>query len=272
MPRPVALILALVILGAGGPATALANDATPGASATPADRGILPSLAIHAFPPDVEPEVTALGTFGNVIALQPGAAVVMSLGVYDDERCGVGIQCFLPVRIPAIWSVSPDDGARIDPATGELTIDADVPSGSEFTVSAEVEDGRHEVTAEVHVYTPEGNPLVGLWQEQAQLACGDGAEVVPDMPIEELVFAADGQFAVTWQPFESYVDYWGTYAFDLDTGTIELHVTSGNRVPPDIDGQGRFAIDDNGDLVLTDIWLGDPDGATDPPGCGHRLA
>jgi hypothetical protein len=35
-------------------------------------------------------------------------------------------------------------------------------------------------------------------------------QFVPELPIQELVFAADSTFAVTWFPFESYVDYWGT--------------------------------------------------------------
>jgi hypothetical protein len=272
MPLLIVLILAFVILASGGPANALVDDATPGPAASPVDQDVLPYLAILAFPPDVEPDVTALGTFGEVIALQPGATVVLALGVYDYERCGVGIQCFLPVRIPATWTVSPDDGVRIDPGSGRLTIDPDMPSGSEFTVTAEVDDGRHAVTAGVYVYTPEGNPLVGFWREQAQLSCDGGAEVAPALPIEELIFAADGQFAVTWRPFESYVDYWGTYEFDLLKGTLELTVTGGNHVPDDIDGQGRFAVDDAGNLVLTDIWFGDPDGTEGSPNCGHRFS
>ena len=270
MPRPVALVIGLLILAASGPTISLANDATPGAS--PVDHGVLPSLAIHAFPPDVEPEMTALGTFGHVIALQPGDTVVLALGVYDYERCGVSIQCFLPVQIPARWSVSPSNGATTDPVSGELTIDASVPSGSEFTVTAEVDDGQHAVTAKVYVYTPEGNPFVGFWREEAQFSCDDGAEVIPEFPIEELVFAADGSFAVTWQPFESYVDYWGTYEFDLLKGTLGLTITSGNFVPDDTDGEGQFAVDDPGNLVLTGLWLGTSHSTTGPPNCGHRFS
>ena len=43
-----------------------------------------------------------------------------------------------------------------------LTIDPATPSGSVFVVHADVEAGRHRVSAEVHVYTPEANPLVPL--------------------------------------------------------------------------------------------------------------
>jgi hypothetical protein len=272
MPRTVALILALVFLTTGGPAIASAGDPTPGPSASPVDQGSLPVYAIHAFPPGEEPEMTALGTFGHVIALHPGESVVLVVGVYDDERCGVSIQCFIPVDVAATWSVSPDDGATIDPDTGALTIDPDVPSGSGFTVSAVVADGQHMVTADVHVYTPEGKPFVGFWREVAQRSCDDGTEIDPSSPIEELVFAADGQLAVTWQPFESYVDYWGTYAFDLDAGTVELTITSGNFVPNDVDGQGRFMFDEAGKLVLIDMWLGTSHSSEGPPNCGHRFS
>jgi hypothetical protein len=264
MPRLISLALALVMLGTTG-------IATTGGWATPAEPAAVHDFAIHAFPLGEEPEMTALGTFGHVIALHPGETVVLAVGVYDFERCGVSIQCFIPVNIATTWSVGPAGGAGIDPAKGELAIDGSVPSGSQFTVSATVEEDRQAVTAEVHVYTPEGNPFVGFWREEAQLACDDGEEVAPALRVEELVFAADGQFAVTWQPFESYVDYWGTYAFDLNAGTIELTITSGNFVPGDVDGQGRFKVEE-GKLVLTDVWLGTSHSSKAPPNCGHRFS
>jgi hypothetical protein len=123
---------------------------------------------------------------------------------------------------------------------------------------AEIEDGRQVVETEVHAFTPEANPLVGYWLEVAQHPCDAGSEIIPDLPKEELVLAADGTFAVTWTPFESYVDYWGTYTFDLEEGTLDLAVTGGNDAPTDIDGRGRFAIDAAGQPVMTDIWLGKP--------------
>lgn len=270
MARFVTLAVVFAILAAGGPAITLSDDATPGAS--PVDQVVLSSLAILAFPPDVEPAVTVLGTFGHVIGLQPGAQVNLALGVYDYERCGVSIQCFVPVDVAATWSVNPDDGATIDPATGALTIDPGVPSGARFTVSAEAGDDRYAVTADIHIFTPEGNPFVGFWREVVQLSCDDGAEVVAESPIEEVIFAADDSFAVTWHPFESYVDYWGTYAFDLDAETVELSITGGNHVPADVDGQGRFAVDDAGNLVLIDLWLGSSPSSDGPPNCGHRFS
>ena len=124
----------------------------------------------------------------------------------------------------------------------------------------------------MHVFTPEANPLVGLWREAAQIDCATGNEFVPTTQIGELVFGADGTFGVTWFPFEVYKDYWGTYRFDLAAGTLELVVEGGNYVPRDVDGSGRFRFDATGRLILTDLWLGTPHDGTGAPSCGHVFA
>jgi hypothetical protein len=175
--------------------------------------------------------------------------------------------------VDASWSVTPDDGARIDAESGLLTIAGDTPGDSQFTVRAEVEGEPRAVTGDVYVYTLESNPFVGYWQEVAQLSCADDSEVSPEFAIQELVFAADGSFAVTWMPFESYVDYWGDYEFNLDEGTLELEATGSIQMPDDVDGRGSFEIDANGDLMLTEIWLGTSQWAEDGTvNCGHRFA
>jgi hypothetical protein len=202
--------------------------------------------------------------------MQPGDTLVLALGTLDHESCGpIGFACFIPVPVRATWSLSPPGAGHIDAATGELTIDSATAPGTILTARADVADGRREVERRIHVWTPEANPLVGVWREEAQLACGDSAEAAPELPIQELVFAPDGTFTVTWMPFESYRDYWGTYAFDLDDGTLLLTVTGGNTIPSDVDGEGRFALDASGRLVLSALWLGTPpvDGA--PVRCGH---
>jgi hypothetical protein len=203
----------------------------------------------------------------HTLAMQPGESHAFSLG---------WIACcyfFKPVDACATWSVEPTEGASIDSQTGVFTVDATTPSGSVFTVSADVENGRRVVSIEVHVFTPEANPLVGIWREEAQFACGTGEEVVPDDAIGELRFWADGTFSVTWVPFEVHFDYWGTYTYDLADGTIDLVVvTGGGYVPDDIDGGGLFNFDEQGRLILKDIWLGTSPGGTGPANCGHRFS
>jgi hypothetical protein len=98
-----------------------------------------------------------------------------------------------------------------------------------------------------------------------------GEEITPSQPIRELVFRADGEFGVTWEPFELYRDYWGTYTYDLEQGSLDLSRFSGNYVPDDADGQGSFSLDEQGRLLLSEIWLGAAQGSTAHSNCGHRF-
>lgn len=116
-----------------------------------------------------------------------------------------------------------------------------------------------------------GGPLVGLWREEVQFACGSGAEVPPAIPIGELDIRGDGTLAVTWYPFEVYHDYWATYVADLSQQTFRFQVTGGNYIPPDIDGEGHVTVDAQGRLLLTELWLGSPKSNAGPVGCGHRF-
>jgi hypothetical protein len=237
----------------------------------PLDEATLQALAITGFGPESEPGIVSVEALGDAIDMQPGDTTKLVLGVFDYEICGTGFRCFVPVAANVIWSVTPTDGARIDSSTGILNIDSTTSSGSVFTVQAEIEGGRHIVESRVKTFTPETNPLIGYWREVAQLSCDSGAEIAPAMAIAELIFDPDGSFAVTWVPFESYKDYWGTYTFDLSQGTLELTITGGNTIPEDVDGEGRFARDATGALILTDLWLGTPSLERGPPNCGHRF-
>jgi hypothetical protein len=202
---------------------------------------------------------------GDTLAMQPGETWEFSPGVV--ECCYV----FEPVDACATWSVSPTDGATIDAETGVFTVDPGTPSGKVFTITADVENGRRLVSADVYVYTPEGNPLFGIWREEAQLSCETDEEVVPEERIGELSFGANGKFSVTWHPFEVYKDYWGTYTFDLNQGTLDLTGAEGSYVPEDLDGSGSWFIDEDGRLVLRDIWLGSSHGGSGTVRCGHRF-
>jgi hypothetical protein len=243
-------------------------ETAPAATPVPLDAAMVEALTIMGFPPGEEPSIVM--TEGAGIPMQPGGTTDLVLGVFDYEVCGTGFRCFVPVAASATWAITPADGAHLDPKTGILTIDPGTPSGSVFVVRADVERGRHVVETQVNIFTPEANPLIGVWREEAQLACESGTEVVPAEAIAELLFFADGTFAVTWFPFESYKDYWGTYTFDLAQETLELTVTGGNTIPPDVDGEGRFAVDATG-LVLSELWLGTPSLERGPPNCGHRF-
>jgi hypothetical protein len=239
------------------------DDGSPASDAPPGSDGTIPDGRLADAPPlpdsgdcfaaplDAETLANLVISFEPEISMRPGQTFQFDTSL---------IECcyFLtPVNACATWSVTPTVGASIDEG-GLLTIAGDTPHGATFTVSADVESGRRIVSATVHVYTPEANPLVGLWREAAQFECGSGAEAAPERVINELRFTAAGRFAATWIPFEVYVDYWGS------------SVDGGNYVPPDVDGTGALDVTST-ELRLRDLWLGTPMGSTAPARCGHRF-
>jgi hypothetical protein len=218
-------------------------------------------------PPLTEEQIGKLGfgPFGNEFSAQPGNVLALKLGTLE---CCVVLE---PVEACVEYSLSPTEGATYDAATGELTIGEDAVAGTIYTLTADVEDGRATLEAKVTVYTKESHPMVGIWHEVGQTPCEGGAETLPAPGIGELWFKANGEVLVTWQPFEVYVDYWGTYTFDLATGAISIAVDGGNYVPPDVDGEGTFEISGDGSLVLSDMWLGSAQDFMGEPACGQRF-
>jgi hypothetical protein len=226
------------------------DDATSGQCPTPLSDAQLATLALTLLAPS--------------IAIAPGGT--HDFDVYEKECCYI----LKPIEACVEWSVFPTEGASIDSDTGVLSIDATTAGGTIYTVTANVEDGKAFRTIDVAVVTNQSNPLIGLWVEEAQHPCDGGAEVPPEQKIQELAIYPAGEINVTWMPFEVYVDYWGKYVYDLQSGTLELTATGGNYMPDDIDGSGTFSLN-GGNLVLHDMWLGSPVGGSAPAKCGHRF-
>ena len=172
--------------------------------------------------------------------------------------------------IEVTWSVDPATGATIDPVTGVLTVSETVGHGVILQVIASTPLGSR--SRDVIVYDKASNPLVGIWQQDAQISCETGEFVEPDFNLHELIFLADGRIRLTYFPFEVYFDYGGEYVFDLAEETLILNAEMINYLPRDIDGEGTFSFDDEGRLVLQDIWLGSPPiQDTVTVHCGHRF-
>ncbi len=222
------------------------------------------TLAIESYPIGDKPESWPVADLGESLQMQPGETRVLAIGVYT---C---CYFFEPSRFDVGWSVGHVDGVTID-EEGTLAVDRDVPDGTVLTVQADIAGTGDLVTTRIHVYSREAQPLVGFWRETRQIACEVDEEFTPQEPIGELRMDADGTFSVTWQPFEIYRDYWGTYEIDLETGDLLLMVTGGNIEPAGFDGTGTFEIREDGSLVLRDIWLGAPADGTSSPQCGHRF-
>jgi hypothetical protein len=226
-----------------------------------------PTLACE--PQSLPSSTLTLSAFGD-LELVPGATREMSvLAIVHGGNIPT-------VDLCESWLVEPADvGVTIDEA-GVLAVDPATPDGTEVVVTALLPDGavpdQTGVTLSVGliVYEPELRPWVGWWREESQIDCVTGEEYAPVLPLEEIRIKANGSMAVTWLPFELYVDWWAESSWDLSQGTVSLMPTGGNYVPTDIDGEGTSTLDGE-TLVLTDVWLGSPQDTTTPAGCGHRL-
>ena len=114
-----------------------------------------------------------------------------------------------------------------------------------------------------------GDPLQDRWEERSSISCEDGSET--DGAIAEIIFC-QGEFTVTWTPFETYIDYWGDYSLDSETNELTMTVTGGNFIPADTDLTGTVEFQADGSVVLRDIYLGTKDGESSvAAACSHVL-
>lgn len=155
----------------------------------------------------------------------------------------------MPAACLKRWAVSDPAVAILSADNTRLTIAETAAPGATASLSAVI-DGK-TVTVAFTVIAREAVVLTGYWSEVGDTACPAG-----DPPLRELRFLPDGRFEATWTPFESYVDFWGTYDFNPATGAISFTPTGGNRVPTDADLVGRAAIGPDGLLRFTDIFFG----------------
>jgi hypothetical protein len=169
----------------------------------------------------------------------------------------------LPMRCLEGWTVTGPATLSRDRTT--LRIAPDAPPGSIVALSA-----RHRgetIGIRLRVVGRDEVVLTGRRSQQAIEGCPEGE------PIGEVEFSPENRFSVTFVPFETYRDYWGTYAFDPATGRLTMSVEGGNLVPPGLDLDGRAELA-QGRLVLRDMYLGnrrDPWAPSPPGGCTYRF-
>jgi hypothetical protein len=162
-----------------------------------------------------------------------------------------GTEALAP-RCVSGWSVS--GPARLSADRATLTIDPQAPAGSEVAVTFRYRD--EPVVARLRVVARDAVVLTGTRSQKSAEGC-EGAE-----PVRELEFTPGDGFSVTFSPFETYKDYWGSYTFDPATGAIRLTVKGGNFVPPDLDLDGQAELS-QGRLTLRGLNLGSRSGG--PP-------
>ena len=236
---------------------------------------VTPTITPTPIPPPATATVEAAWYRAGIYAsANPRTAWLLQVPVGGSLNLFLGYEgcCYFVEEVPGMqlrWTVEPAGNAQIDPETGVLTVD-DTADAAPLTVTVTSANGLSKSSL-VSVYDPAANPLVGIWREEARLDCQTGAFNADTAQIAEFILTADGRLSVSWEEFEVYVDYVGTYTFDLASGALHLSGQNLNYMPPDFDGDGRFSIDEQGRLILRDIWLGTAPYGGDTPACGHRF-
>ena len=197
----------------------------------------------------------------DMSCLQPGyhfAFVGMDTNVYRQgavvrltpmvDRSPAGTD-EIPLKCTSGWAVT--GPATLSPDRKSLTVAPDAPSGAVVLVRFQL-DGK-PVSTRFRVVAKDEIVLTGRYSQSGLEGC-QASE-----PVRELEFRPENRFSVTFMPFETYQDYWGSYSFDPATRRIRLTVEGGNFVPPGLDLEGE-AERAEGRLRLKGVFLGSRDG------------
>jgi hypothetical protein len=207
-------------------------------------------------PPDTEcfPPYYRFGFLATDTTVYRQGAVVRVTPTLDKSPAGTHA---LPVRCTTGWSVTGPATLSSDRTT--VTISPDAPPGS--IVAVTYSHGGAKVEARFKVIAKDEIVLTGRYSQSGLEGCSS----VP--LIGELEFQPENRFSVTYAPFETYRDYWGTYSFDPATKQLRLKVEGGNFVPSNLDLEGEAEMVE-GRLRLKGLFLGS---RFDPPlsGCTY---
>lgn len=200
---------------------------------------------------EAAPDCTAFVDDRVVIAADPNVArqgTTIRLTAYSPQ--GPAGPKILPLACLTDWQIMPEGAASLTD-DGGLAIAADAPAGEPLTITAQAPGGATRLTTPI--IGSDEIVLTGRWR-QVEVTCPDG--VAPEARVGELEFYPSGGFSVTYQPFESYRDYWGTTTFDPAAGRLSLTIEDGNAVPdaPLLSGS---AVRDDTRLTLNGFYLGD---------------
>ena len=186
---------------------------------------------------------------GHYLAISPTIArqgTILKLG--PKQVRGPGGTYDVPLDCTSDWSLSDPTLATLSEDRATLTIAADARPGATLGIAYTVADKR--VEAALAIIGRDQIVLSGTRGQKQVQGC-EGSE-----PVRELVFTSEGGFAVTFLPFETYKDYWGTYKFDPASGAIAMTVRGGNHVPAGLDLEGRASLGGDGSLQLEGVYLG----------------
>jgi len=208
-------------------------------------------------PPEADP---ACGVAGRTlfVAIDPAiprqGATLRITPKRDNQPAG---ELTLPPRCVSHWTIS--GPATFNGDHTAIAIAEDAPPESEIVIGFRL--GSLPAERRLRVVARDAIVLTGM---HGQSSAGPCSEV---SPVRELEFGPES-FSVAVGPFENYRDYWGTYTYDAATGALELRVTGGNNIPPNLDLAGTAHIV-GGQLIIEGIYFGDLTGRPAPAACRY---
>lgn len=182
-------------------------------------------------------------------------AVVRLTPMVDRSPAGTAE---IPLKCVSDWAVT--GPASLSPDRKSLTVAPDAPPGA--TVEIRFQHSGKPVSARFRVVGKDEVVLTGRYSQRGIEGCPTAE------PVRELEFMPENRFSVTFMPFETYKDYWGSYSFDPATRRLRLTVQGGNNVPAGLDLEGEAVLAE-GRLRLKDMFLGSRDGV--PQSCIYQF-
>lgn len=185
---------------------------------------------------------------GPPIARQ-GAELTLSI----SEPVGAYAPRPIPSELLTGWTATPAGQVNLARDGSKLAVLQTATPGTDVTLSASF-CGQRDITRTIRIVGKDEPVLTGLWREQSKVCTSE----TPKDPVRELEIKDLGDFSITYFPFESYRDFWGKAQFDAKAGTLTMTTTGGNRVPANADLSGKATLTPEGQLILSDVFLSQP--------------
>ena len=160
-----------------------------------------------------------------------------------------------PIFAPFItdWTASPAGLVTIAKDGASLAIAENAKPGVDVTLAMKY-CGR-PVSRTIRIVGKTEPVITGRWGQES-ITC---TSETPREPIRELVFKDNGDFSITYAPFESYTDYWGTVAVNIAAGTLAFNVEDGNSTPGGGKLSGTLNLTADDKLILDGFFLSRPE-------------
>lgn len=151
------------------------------------------------------------------------------------------------------WTASPAGLVTIAKDGDSLTIAENAKPGVDVTLAMKY-CGR-PVSRTIRIVGKTEPVITGRWGQESITCTGE----TPREPIRELIFKDTGDFSITYAPFESYTDFWGTAVVNIVAGTLALNVEDGNSLPTSGKLSGTMSLTADDKLVLDGFFLSRPE-------------